>query len=381
MIVNNLRKSIGSKEIFSDVVFTLSNNDKVGLVGPNGAGKSTLLKIISGAIKSDFGSVKFEDETVGCLEQEILYDDCKLSVIDYIKKETKISELEKKLHELENNLNENNMDEYGEVLNIFLSMDGYSFEDKLKMILSGLNLKSDINTTIKNLSGGEKMKVLLATLLLKNPDVLLLDEPTNNLDIKAIEWLENYLKSSNKKMIIVSHDEEFLNSIVNKIYELKDGKIKEYNLSYDEKVKKAQDYNMWVRCAEYGKLYCLQEPLFISRIHEDQIGERCPNEQCEGANITKRMCLSRLLPDYTEREATLYEHMRLVSMEGNGRENLKLIRKLIEANDKKRVYDTHIYKQELIFWWFRKCFYKENRHKTQDIWKTSYFIGQLICSN
>ena len=113
MIVNNLRKSIGSKEIFSDVVFTLSNNDKVGLVGPNGAGKSTLLKIISGAIKSDFGSVKFEDETVGCLEQEILYDDCKLSVIDYIKKETKISELEKKLHELENNLNENNMDEYG----------------------------------------------------------------------------------------------------------------------------------------------------------------------------------------------------------------------------------------------------------------------------
>lgn len=155
--------------------------------------------------------------------------------------------------------------------------------------------------------------------------------------------------------------------------------LKQYNLSYDEKVKKAQDYNMWVRCAEYGKLYCLQEPLFISRIHEEQIGERCPNEQCEGANITKRMCLSRLLPDYTEREATLYEHMRLVSMEGNGQENLKLIRKLIEANDKKRVYDTHIYKQELIFWWFRKCFYKENRHKSYDIWKTSYFIGQLIC--
>lgn len=217
MIVNNLKKTMVNKEIFSDITFTLSNNDKIGLVGSNGAGKSTLLKIISGIIKPDFGSVKLEDETIGFLKQEILYDDCKLSIIDYIKKETKISELEKKLHELENNLNENNMDEYGEVLNTFLSMDGYSFEDKLKMILSGLNFKSDINTTIKNLSGGEKMKVLLATLLLKNPDVLLLDEPTNNLDIKAIEWLENYLKSSNKKMMIVSHDEEFLNSIVNKM--------------------------------------------------------------------------------------------------------------------------------------------------------------------
>ena len=244
MIVNNLKKAIGNKEIFRDITFTLSSNGKIGLVGANGAGKSTLLKIISGTIKPDFGSVKLEDETVGFLKQEILYNDCKLSIIDYIEKETKISELEEKLHELENNLNENNMDEYGEALNIFLSMDGYSFEYKLKMILSGLNFKSDINTIIQNLSGGEKMKVLLAALLLKNPDILLLDEPTNNLDIKAIGWLENYLKSSNKKMIIVSHDEEFLNNIANKIYELKDGKIKEYNLSYDDYLtQKEIEYN------------------------------------------------------------------------------------------------------------------------------------------
>lgn len=244
MIVSNLMKIIGNKEILKDISFMLFNSDKIGLVGSNGVGKSTLLKIISGTIKPDFGSVKLEDETVGFLKQEISYDDCKLSIIDYIKKETKISELEEKLHELENKLNENNMNEYGEVLNIFLSMDGYSFEDKLKMILSGLNFKADINTIIQNLFGGEKMKVLLAALLLKNPDILLLDEPTNNLDIKAIEWLENYLKSSNKKMIIVSHDEEFLNNIANKIYELKDGKIKEYNLSYDDYLtQKEIEYN------------------------------------------------------------------------------------------------------------------------------------------
>lgn len=155
--------------------------------------------------------------------------------------------------------------------------------------------------------------------------------------------------------------------------------LKRYNLSYDEKIKKAQDYNMWVRCAEYGKLDCLQEPLFISRIHEDQIGERCQNEQCEGANITKRLCLGRLLPNYTEREAMLYENMRLVSMKGSGKENLALIRKLIDANEEKGVYDSRIYRQELIFWWFRKCFYKQNRKKTKDIWKTPYFFRQLIC--
>ena len=126
------------------------------------------------------------------------------------------------------------MDEYSTVLNDFLSIDGYSFEDNLKNILLGLNFNTNINNKIETLSGGEKIKVLIAELLLKNTDILLLDEPTNNLDIQAIEWLEKRLKSSNKKMIIVSHDETFLNNIVTKIYELSNGLIKEYNLSYKD---------------------------------------------------------------------------------------------------------------------------------------------------
>ena len=244
MIVNNLKKQIGNKKVLQDISFTLFNNDKIGLVGINGSGKSTLLKVLSGEITKDSGSIKLNGQTIGYLKQEIPYVYNDFSMIDYIKQEIGIDKLEKKLHQLENNLKDDNMNEYSIVLNKFLAIDGYSFEDNLKTILLGLNLKENINNKIGALSGGEKMKVLLATLLLENADILLLDEPTNNLDIDAIEWLENHLKSSDKKMIIVSHDEVFLNNIVNKIYELSDGQITEYNLSYKDYLEqKDLEYN------------------------------------------------------------------------------------------------------------------------------------------
>ena len=117
-------------------------------------------------------------------------------------------------------------------------------EENLKSILSGLHFKNGLDSKVSELSGGEKIKVLLSILLLQNADILLLDEPTNNLDIEAIKWLENYLKSTNKKMIIVSHDEVFLDTIVNRIFELRDGNIKVYNMSYKEYLtQKEIEYN------------------------------------------------------------------------------------------------------------------------------------------
>ena len=136
------------------------------------------------------------------------------------------------------------MDEYGELLNQYLQMDGYHFLDNLKIVLNGLNVKENLDTKIKVLSGGEKIKILLATLLLQNTDILLLDEPTNNLDLEAIEWLENNLKKSHKKMIIVSHDETFLENLTTKIYELENGTLKEYHLSYKDYLKEKElEYN------------------------------------------------------------------------------------------------------------------------------------------
>lgn len=242
MIVNNLKKSIGNNEILSDISFNL--NGKVGLVGINGSGKSTLIKILSNELNYDSGSINYNNESVAYLKQEIpsIYND--YSVVDFIKKETGIDDLEIRLNEFENNLTDDKVEEYNEVLNKFLSLDGYSFDSNLKKVFTGLQLDIDFNKKVYTLSGGEKIKVLLSSLLLKNSDVLLLDEPTNNLDIEAIEWLEKYLKDSKKKMLIVSHDELFLNNIVDKTYELDNGIIIEYNMSYDEYLnQKELEYN------------------------------------------------------------------------------------------------------------------------------------------
>lgn len=234
MIVKNLSKSFNSNKILDNISFVLEDNDKVCLIGNNGAGKSTLLKILNSDIKYDSGNINYNDESIGMLMQEIDIEDYDLTIIDYIKKKTNFLLLEEKLHKLEKNLNDSNMEEYGNVLDLYLKLDGYNFENNINMLLNGLGLNKDLNKKVKELSGGEKIKVLLTILLLSNPDIMLLDEPTNNLDIDGITYLENYLVKLNKKMIIVSHDEEFLNNISNKIFELNQGKLTEYKMPYYE---------------------------------------------------------------------------------------------------------------------------------------------------
>ena len=141
MIVNNLSYQINGKTIIDNISFVLSNKNKVGLVGENGSGKTTLLKILSSYLKDYTGNVNNESETIAYLKQEIekKYND--LTVFEYVKQEIGLKKLEEKLKILENNLSEKNMDEYGEVLNEFLLLDGYSIENNLKEILNGLNFK------------------------------------------------------------------------------------------------------------------------------------------------------------------------------------------------------------------------------------------------
>ena len=229
MIVSNLNKTINGKDLLDNISFSLNIGNKVGLIGKNGVGKSTLLKILSGNLPCDSGKINLNGQKVKMLKQEISKDDYDYSVIDYVKKENNILNIEKRLHELETNLNDDNMTEYGDILDQYLNLDGYNFENNLEMVLNGLKLDIDINKKVGTLSGGQKIKILLASLLLNNADILLLDEPTNNLDIEAIEWLENYLIKLEKQMIIVSHDEEFLNNITNKIFELENGQTKAFH--------------------------------------------------------------------------------------------------------------------------------------------------------
>ena len=254
MIVTNLKKSIDSKYLFFNVSFSLNIGNKIGLIGENGTGKSTLLKILSGLMKADSGKINLNGKKVKLLRQEIERDKYNLTVIDYIKNDNGLLELENRLHSLEENLTEENMEEYGDVLDAYLKLDGYDFETNLEVIMNGLNMNTCLNSKVSELSGGQKIKVLLASLLLSNSDILLLDEPTNNLDIEAIEWLETYLKKLDREMIIVSHDETFLNSVTNKIFELSNGKITEYNLSYsDYLLYKEHEYNRELEKYEQAK--------------------------------------------------------------------------------------------------------------------------------
>lgn len=280
MIVKNLSKSFNSNKILDNISFVLEDNDKVCLIGNNGAGKSTLLKILNGNINYDSGNINYNDESIGMLMQEIDIEDYDLTIIDYIKKKTNILLLEEKLHRLEENLNDSNMEEYGNVLDLYLKLDGYNFENNINMLLNGLGLNKDLNKKVKELSGGEKIKVLLTILLLSNPDIMLLDEPTNNLDIDGITYLENYLVKLNKKMIIVSHDEEFLNNISNKIFELNQGKLTEYKMPYYEYLDyKEKEYQR--NLDEYNSINEKREEL-KSRIKE---AEKWSNK---GANKKKK---------------------------------------------------------------------------------------------
>lgn len=243
MIIKNIRKQINGNTIFDNISFSLNTQDKVGLVGVNGSGKSTLLKVLGSIITTDNGIINLDGDSIGYLYQEIPIKYNNYTIEKYIKEIVGFTELEKRLHFLENNLSEDNMDEYGDVLNAFLNINGYSFDEDLNKIMSGLSLNKNLNSKIGHLSGGERIKVLLATLLMMNRDILLLDEPTNNLDITAIEWLEKYLETSSKKMVIVSHDEMFLNNIVNKIFELNNGELRQYNTVYkDYLITKKQEY-------------------------------------------------------------------------------------------------------------------------------------------
>lgn len=319
MLVKKLKITIKNKKILNNISFSLNDGDKIGLVGINGSGKSTLLKALSNDIPIDSGSVKLNEQSIGYLKQEIISEYNEYSIIEYIKKEVGIDKLESKLHDLENNLTEENMEEYGNILNDFLAIDGYNFEDNLKMIISGLKINESLDSKIKILSGGEKIKVLLATLLIQNNDILLLDEPTNNLDIEAIEWLENYLKNSNKKMIIVSHDETFLENITNKIFELDNGSLTEYNMKYsDYLIEKENEYNK--QFEEYTKAKEQKERLKkqINKAKEwsnkgtnkkahndnDKIANNFAKERTNSSNISKltRTLENLEVPDFEEKK-------------------------------------------------------------------------------
>ncbi|MDE6637898.1 MAG: ATP-binding cassette domain-containing protein, partial [Muribaculaceae bacterium] len=242
--VNDLTMEFSARPIFSDVSFVINKTDKIGLAGKNGAGKSTLLKIIAGLQQPTSGNISKPSEvTIGYLPQQMkLADDT--SIINEARKAfAHIDEHKARLDELNNQLatrTDYESDAYAkliediEYLNDRLAMEGAdNMEAEVEKTLIGLGFnREDFDRPTSEFSGGWRMRVELAKILLQKPDLLLLDEPTNHLDIESIQWLEQFLQTKAKAVMLVSHDRAFLDNVTKRTIEISCGKAYDYKVSY-----------------------------------------------------------------------------------------------------------------------------------------------------
>lgn len=239
--VEKLTHYYGDKLVFKDIDFRLLKSERVGLVGPNGAGKSTLLNILTGTILPDHGKIEWlPNISVGFLEQhsELMEG---LSIRDYLRNAFKhLYLLEAEMLEVSSKMESCSQKELTKLLNRFAQIqellehhDFYFLDAKIDDVAYGLGIGAlGMDTDVSSLSGGQRTKLLLANLLLKEPDILLLDEPTNYLDVAHIEWLKEYLKNYPNSFILISHDVDFMNEVVTVIYHLENFQLTRYLGNY-----------------------------------------------------------------------------------------------------------------------------------------------------
>ena len=246
LTVQNISMSYGERRVLDGVNFRVNKGDRIAFIGDNGAGKSTLFKIIKGLITPDGGEVIFHGNTiVGFLSQNMSEQDLSgntLKPVKLIDIECRMHDLERELSKTDGNDLEDLMNEYSKVQAEYESLGGYDYDHRLNDALGGLGLSgiSD-RTDFTGLSGGEKMRVCLARLIVERPDILMLDEPTNHLDMEAIEWLEGFLASYGGAVFVITHDRHFIDSVANRVIELDGGRVTEYKGNYsDYKIQKEE---------------------------------------------------------------------------------------------------------------------------------------------
>ena len=251
--IEGLKVEFGVKPLFSNASFVINDHDRVALVGKNGAGKSTLLKILCGQQQPTEGSVAIPtDTTIGYLPQVmILQDDttvkeeARKAFADNTRLKQRIDDLNRQLAER----TDYESDDYAALVERFtaeheryMMLGGENYEAEIERTLTGLGfLRTDFERPTSEFSGGWRMRIELAKILLRRPDVLLLDEPTNHLDIESIQWLERFLAQSAKAVILVSHDRAFINNVTNRTLEISCGQVVDYKVKYDEYVKLRQE--------------------------------------------------------------------------------------------------------------------------------------------
>lgn len=247
MQVEHLTKSFGGRTLFSDACFRLEAHDRLALVGPNGAGKTTMLKIITGHEDADSGNVVFaKGAVVGYLEQEAIEMEDRSIFDEVISSQQEILEAEQRLHELEASLNEHSTPEKlaacGRARERYEALGGYRLESQVRSVLFGLGFKEDdMARYTGDFSGGWQMRIALAKLLIRKPDLLLLDEPTNHLDLESVKWLEGFLRGYDGAVVVVSHDRAFMDNMVDRVAEIDAGRLELYKGNYSAYLKQRDE--------------------------------------------------------------------------------------------------------------------------------------------
>ena len=271
--LQNVTFEFGARTIVEDATWHIQPNERIGLIGYNGTGKSTLLKVLTGQYSPAKGTVeKGKETTIGFLHQDLLGFDTEDSILEVaLGAFERVKQLEKEMEEvgkeLEKTGDETLANDYAELLHEMDVLDGYSIHHKTEEILQGLGFSNaELHKPYKNFSGGWRMRVLLAKMILQHPDVLLMDEPTNHLDLPSIEWLEKYLIHYQGAVVIVSHDRFFLDRMVTKVVELYQQELHFYtgNYSYYE-TEKALRVDMQKKAFDNQQDYIRQQEKFVER--------------------------------------------------------------------------------------------------------------------
>ena len=236
--LEHVSKSFGGRTLFADATIRLEEYDRLALVGPNGAGKTTLLRIISGEEDADSGRIVLaKDARIGYLEQEAIEMGENPIFEEVLSSQVEILEAERRLKKLEAELGANPTEQQlaaaGRARDNYEILGGYTIESKVRSVLFGLGFKEDdLNRLTSEFSGGWQMRLALAKLLVRNPEVLLLDEPTNHLDLESVRWLESFLRGYTGTVIVVSHDRAFMDNMVDRVAEIDNGQVILYKGNY-----------------------------------------------------------------------------------------------------------------------------------------------------
>ncbi|WP_396137419.1 ABC-F family ATP-binding cassette domain-containing protein [Flavobacterium sp.] len=276
--VNDIAVEFGGTTLFSEVTFAINENDKIALMGKNGAGKSTLLKIVAGETKPTRGVISAPSEAViAYLPQHLLTSDVCTVMEETSKAFADVLNMKKEIDEINDQLTirtDYESDEYmkliervSELSEKFYSIEEVNYEAEVEKVLKGLGFeREDFNRQTSEFSGGWRMRIELAKILLKKPDLILLDEPTNHMDIESIQWLEDFLINQAKAVMVISHDKTFVDNITNRTIEVTMGRIYDYKAVYSEYLELRKDRRIYQQKAyDEQQKFIAENQAFIDR--------------------------------------------------------------------------------------------------------------------